>query len=112
MILLDEHLTLVHDEDQEPSQGIRDSLCKCNMTCAYAGESVLYRFNDKGDLFIAFLSSPKFHSIHIRHWELQLFKRERRLATDKFVVRDVGCANSKVYLDDCSFTVPTELLLR
>lgn len=112
MILLDEHQSVVHDEETEPSGAIKASLLKCNVMCAYADESLLYRFNNKGDLFLVSLSRPKFHTAHLSAWDLANFKKEHRVATEKFVVRDIGCGRSCVYLDAYSFYVPTELLLR
>ena len=112
MILLDENLKIVHDEVNEPGEKIRQSLIQCNAMCAYLGENILYRFNDRGDLFLVFLSKPKFHSVHLGRWDREVFRRERRLASDTMVVRDIGCEQSRIYLDDYSFVVPTELLLR
>ena len=112
MILLDEHMQLVHDEEQQPSDQLRESLIRCNSMCAYASKDLLYRFNDRGDLFVVSLSRPNFHSIAVKNWEREVFRRERRLALDNMVIRDIGCEQSRVYLDGFSFTVPTELLLR
>ena len=43
MILLDEHMQLVHDEEQQPSGQLRESLIRCNSMCAYASKDLLYR---------------------------------------------------------------------
>lgn len=112
MILLDEHLALVHDEEAEPSEAIRTSLMECGAVCTYAEPDILYRFDDKDVLFVASLSRPKFHTVSFDRWDRKSFQRSRRLATDQLVVRDIGCEKSMVYLDDYSFTIPTELLLR
>lgn len=112
LILLDENLKLVHDESEEPSETIREALIKCRVMCVYADTNTLYRFTDKGELFLYSLSKPKFHSAVLNRWDLEVFKRERRLATESLVVRDLGCEKSQIYMDNCSFAVPTELLVR
>lgn len=112
MILLDENQQLVYDCGQRPSGRTRETLIQANATCFYASQDVLYRFNDKGTLFLISLSRPLFHSLHVKKWERELFQRERRVATDDAVIRDVGCGKSCVYMDGHSFYIPTELMFR
>lgn len=112
MTLLDQNQKLIHDEDNVPSEQIRTALVRTGAQCFYAGEDVLYRFNDKGTLFLYSLSRPKFHSVALSRSDLEFFKRDGRVANATAVVRDVGCQRSMVYLEGYSFYVPTELLLR
>lgn len=112
MILLDEHYQVVHDEDTTPSEKLVESLHLCNFQYAYADENTLYRFNTRGDLYIVSLMKPKFQSVAFKVGELEEFRAHKKVATEKYVARDVGCELTRLYLDDCSFTVPTELLLR
>lgn len=112
MILLDENLKIVHDEEEAPSEKIRESLIRNNATCFYASEDVLYHFCSNGSLSIYSLADTKIHAVTLSPYDLDFFRKERRVATGAAVVRDIGCEQSRVYLEDCSFSIPTELLFR
>lgn len=112
MILLDENLKIIHDGTEQPSEGIRKSLIQNNAVCFYAGEDTLYHFCADGSLALYFIAKPKFRAVTLSPYDLAFFRKERRVATAAAVVRDIGCERSMVYLEDCSFSVPTELLFR
>lgn len=112
MYLLDEHQQILYDGETAPGERLRSSILKSGMFYTHAAPQLLYRFSDEGDLYIVDTSQKKFCLVVLPRKALDTFKRQGRVATDSFVVRDTGCKQSRVYLDTYSFTVPTELLLR
>ena len=112
MILLDENLEIVHDEAEPPSDAIRESLIRSNAVCSYARKDILYRFCSNGSLSLYSLSDAKIRTVTLSAYDLAFFRKERRVATGTAIVRDIGCEQSRVYMEDCSFCIPTELLFR
>ena len=110
MVLLDEHGLLLCDEDHQPGEQLRQALIQQGVACTYADEHTLYRHTGSGGIFIAVLTLPKFHTINLTAKELTMFRMVHRVATETFTIRDIGCQLARVYMDDCSFTVPLEVL--
>lgn len=49
-------------------------------------------------------------TITLKREELIQFHKNRRLATDTLVMRDIGCGLARIYTDTESFTIPMEKL--
>ena len=110
MILVDSNLNLIHDEDKQPDSSYVESIINAGMGCKYADDQTLYRVDSKGVLFVCHLSKPKFMCAHLTADDIAELRRAQRLATDKIVVRGIGCDRIKVYADGYSFEFPAKLV--
>lgn len=111
MILLDEFDVLRTDEDIQPPESFKERLHARGMRCRYACDDVLYRYDHHGSINIYYLCTPSFKAVSFSERDLYQFKHRKFVVTMYATIRDIGLGMSRIYLEDTSFTIPTEVLL-
>ena len=112
MILVDVQGNVYQDKGAQATEGMIAALKKNGAVVERLNDDILYRFDVKGGLAIYYIGGEKIVPVRLMPTDLAWFGKLGQVVTKTFVCRDIGMETTKFYLDDISFDVPTELLLR